>query len=105
MGCHGQVWPESPKLARVRESWETGQAISWVRVNAVPDYVYFHHGVHVRHGIQCARCHGDVQNMARVYRVHDLSMGFCLDCHRSPPDLPATGRRITPLTTCSACHR
>jgi hypothetical protein len=106
MGCHGQVWPDSPLLAQVRASWETGKAIPWRRVNAVPGFVYFNHGVHVRGaGVECARCHGKVQDMARVSRHAPLTMEWCLGCHRNPPNQPDQGRRITPLTTCSACHR
>ena len=105
MGCHGQVWRDMPQLELVRRSWDTGEAISWVRVHDLPDHVHFHHGVHVRGGIACAACHGDVANMARVMRVSDLTMGWCLDCHRDPPGPADHGRRITPLTTCTACHR
>jgi hypothetical protein len=105
MGCHGQVWPDSPQLAPVRESWRTGVAIGWNRVNDLPDHVYFHHGVHVHGGVTCTRCHGAVESMARVERVAPLTMRWCLGCHRDPPNGPDTGHRITPLTTCSACHR
>jgi hypothetical protein len=105
MGCHGQVWPDSPQLALVRESWRTGVAIGWKRVNDVPDHVYFNHAVHVRGGVACALCHGEVQNMARVARYAPLTMGWCIDCHRKPPNQPDHGYRVTPLTTCSACHR
>jgi hypothetical protein len=105
MGCHGQIWPDSPQLAPVRASWETGVAIGWKRVYDVPDHVYFNHAVHVHAGVACARCHGQVEAMPRVERVTELSMSWCLDCHRHPPNRPDQGRRITPLTTCSACHR
>jgi hypothetical protein len=101
MGCHGQVWITSPRLEPVRQSWETGVAIGWVRVYDVPDHVYFHHGVHVSNGVACARCHGDVENQARVQRVTPLTMKWCLDCHRDQ----GQGRAITRITTCSACHR
>lgn len=101
MGCHGQVWPDSPETAPLRASWETHTPIRWKRINALPDYVYFHHGVHVQAGVACASCHGDVRNMARVSKAHDLSMKFCLDCHRSTQD----SRAITHLTTCTTCHR
>jgi hypothetical protein len=105
MGCHGQVWPDGAQLAPVRRSWETGVSIGWKRVHDVPDHVYFHHGVHARAGVGCERCHGLVETMARVERVVDLTMGWCLDCHRNPPGPANYGRSITPLTTCSACHR
>ena len=101
MGCHGQVWPDSNELAVVRASWAAGTAIPWKRVNALPEHVYFNHAVHVHAGFPCARCHGAVDDMARVERVAPLTMGWCLDCHRERQG----DRRITPLTTCSACHR
>jgi predicted CXXCH cytochrome family protein len=105
MGCHGQIWRESGHLALVRQSWQSGVAIGWRRVHDLPDHVYFHHGVHVSAGIECARCHGRVEAMARVARIAPLTMGWCLDCHRDPPGPADHGRSITPLTTCSACHR
>jgi predicted CXXCH cytochrome family protein len=100
MGCHSQIWPDSQRLEPVRRSWQTGAAIGWQRVYDLPDHVYFHHGVHVRAGVACAHCHGDIGNMARVQRVTPLTMKWCLDCHRAD-----RGRAITAITTCSACHR
>jgi hypothetical protein len=102
MGCHGQVWPDSPELAAVRASWRDGTPIVWRRVNSLPGYVYFHHGVHVGAGIACATCHGNVDDMARVVRAHAMTMDFCLDCHRREQ---GGSRAITRLTTCSTCHR
>jgi hypothetical protein len=101
MGCHGQVWPDSPETAPLRASWENRTPIRWKRINAVPDHVYFHHGVHIQAGIGCEQCHGDIKNMARVQRVHDLSMSFCINCHRNVQN----SRAITHLTTCTTCHR
>ncbi len=100
MGCHGQVWPDSSELAPVRESWATQRPIRWNRVTALPAHVYFHHGVHVQHGIACAHCHGEVKDMPRIERAHVMTMSFCIDCHRD-----AVGRAISRITTCSACHR
>jgi len=101
MGCHAQVWPASPELVPVRASWENNQPIAWRRINSLPGYVYFHHGVHVHAGIECARCHGRVEDMPRVVRAQRMTMNFCLDCHRER----SGGRAIARLTTCSACHR
>jgi hypothetical protein len=100
MGCHAQVWPTSPQLALVRESWFTGRAIEWRRVSWVPDFVYFHHAVHVRHGVACAECHGAVEDMAQVEQARTLTMAFCLDCHRARQKEVARS-----ITTCTACHR
>jgi hypothetical protein len=101
MGCHGQIRTDSPLLAPVRDSWSSDRPIAWRRVHDLPDHVYFHHGVHVQAGLACSACHGDVGAMPRVARAHDLTMGWCLDCHRERQG----GRQITALTTCSACHR
>jgi hypothetical protein len=101
MGCHGQIWPDSPKLAPLRESWRTATPIRWKRVNALPGFVYFHHGVHIQAGLPCARCHGEVEDMPRGMRAKEMTMNFCLDCHRKRQG----NRQITRITTCSACHR
>jgi predicted CXXCH cytochrome family protein len=129
MGCHNQIWNDSPLLEPVRRSYFSGQPIPWNRVHDLGDFAYFNHAVHVQRGIGCVNCHGRVDLMPRVYRVAPLHMGWCLDCHRNPRehlvrppevaehssmwgatveamelDVPAT-RQITRLTTCTACHR
>jgi DNA-directed RNA polymerase subunit RPC12/RpoP len=126
MGCHAQIWNESPLLAPVRESYATGIPIRWRRVNSVPDFVYFDHRVHVTRGVGCESCHGRVDLMARVRKVQILSMQFCLDCHRDPEpslrpperatemgfSMPAREQAalarelaVDPPTYCSGCHR
>jgi molybdopterin-containing oxidoreductase family iron-sulfur binding subunit len=72
MGCHGQVWPDSPETAPLRASWESHTPIRWKRINALPSHVYFHHGVHVQAGVACARCHGEIQDMPRDHAPHHL---------------------------------
>src|SRR5262245_44409421 len=68
MGCHAQVWNDSPLLEVVRRSYFSNRPIAWNRVHDLPDFVYFDHAVHVRRGLACQRCHGPVQRMARVYQ-------------------------------------
>lgn len=84
MNCHNQIKTDSEKLAPVRESWETGMPIEWVRVHMLPDYAYFNHAAHVNLGVGCESCHGRVDRMEVVYQAEPLSMGWCLDCHREP---------------------
>jgi hypothetical protein len=131
MACHTQIRPTSPKLAAVRESWETGQPVSWVRVHKAPDYVYFNHAVHVNRGVSCFSCHGAVNEMPVVFQDQSQSMSWCLDCHRAPetalrppgevyhmkwkPAENETQREIgrqlqaawevNPPVTCGGCHR
>jgi hypothetical protein len=84
MNCHSYIQKENPKLQPVRDSWETGKPIQWVKIHMAPDYVYFNHSVHVNRGISCVSCHGQVDQMEVVWHDKPHSMGFCLECHRSP---------------------
>ncbi|MBS1762458.1 MAG: c-type cytochrome [Bacteroidetes bacterium] len=58
--------------------------IQWVKIHNLPDHVYFNHSQHVVVGKQqCQTCHGNVQEMNEVYQFADLSMGWCVNCHRT----------------------
>jgi hypothetical protein len=134
MGCHSQVFSESPLLENVRRSYFSGRALPYNRVHDLADFVYFDHSVHVRNGVGCVECHGRVDAMPRVFKSADLTMSWCLDCHRrhevtsldgtraspAPGDYDPLGGElfessafsvvtepvpVTALTTCSACHR
>ena len=59
------------------------QPIEWVKIHNLPDYVYFNHSQHTRAGkVQCQTCHGPIQEMGEVKQFADLSMGWCINCHR-----------------------
>jgi hypothetical protein len=125
MGCHSQIWNQQAILEPIRRSFFSGQPIVWNRVNAVPDFVYFNHAVHVKRGLACAQCHGDVSKMPLVERTKLFTMGWCLDCHRRnqlasldppdpmPPDKEPAGARnpvgtftsVPRIQNCTACHR
>jgi hypothetical protein len=128
MNCHAQIWRDSPFLEPVRRSLATRTALHWIRVNDLPDYVYFDHHVHVAKGVGCVTCHGRVDRMNQLYQAVSLQMEWCLDCHRHPeryvrpldkvfdmawePDDQATlgpalvrDYRIRTRTDCSTCHR
>jgi hypothetical protein len=129
MNCHTQIWPDSPILEPVRESFRTGKSIQWTRVHNLPGFVYFNHSIHVHKGIGCVTCHGRVDKMPLMWRENTLYMDWCLECHRAPErfvrpreyvfsmeyqapaDQLALGQklvkeyRIQKLTSCSTCHR
>jgi hypothetical protein len=97
----------------------------------LPDFVYFNHGIHVNKGIGCVSCHGQVDQMPLMWKVHSLDMEWCLECHRQPErfvrpreyvfrtdwqpegDQLALGESLikqyhidkSKLTNCSICHR
>lgn len=131
MACHSIIKKDSPLLAPVRASFETGAPVPWVRIHKAPDYVYFNHAVHVNRGVSCVECHGKVNEMQVVRHDQPQSMSWCLDCHRNPElrirdskdvynldsqTLAAQGRleeaiarvhdwKIKPPQSCSGCHR
>jgi len=86
MNCHSQIKKDSPALAVVRDSFQTGEPIHWVHVHVLPSFVYFDHSIHVNRGIGCVECHGRVDQMDVVTQRQPMSMGFCLDCHRAPEE-------------------
>lgn len=99
MNCHSVVKSDSPKLALVKESWEKGTPIEWRRIHKLPDYVAFNHARHIRAQIDCASCHGEVETMGVVTQMKPLTMGWCLDCHRSPQDYVVPAREISGIFT------
>jgi formate-dependent nitrite reductase cytochrome c552 subunit len=84
MGCHSQIRVDTPQLAAVRASFDTGQPIEWNRVHNLPDYAYFNHSAHVNNGVGCSSCHGPVDRMEGMWKTETMTMGWCLDCHRQP---------------------
>jgi hypothetical protein len=60
-----------------------GEPIQWVKIHNLPDHVYFNHSQHTKAGgVQCQTCHGEIQKMDEVYQFSNLSMGWCINCHR-----------------------
>ena len=80
-GCHRTILTERPEIERVLGYWERQEPIPWVRVHDLPDYVRFSHKAHVRAGVDCSMCHGDVASMTIARQAESLSMGWCVDCH------------------------
>jgi cytochrome c551/c552 len=61
-----------------------GKPIEWIRIHNLPDHVYFNHSQHVKVGqVACQTCHGEIQKMPEVHQFADLSMGWCINCHRT----------------------
>lgn len=66
--------------------WDASKAkpIEWVRIHNLPDHVYFNHAQHVNAGrVQCQTCHGEVTSYNEMFQFAPLSMGWCLNCHRT----------------------
>ncbi len=78
--------------------------IKWVRVHKLPDFVYFNHSAHVTVGVDCQQCHGAVETMERVRQVSDLTMGWCVNCHRTANAAGIKGRKVAAPLDCVTCH-
>ena len=73
---------DTEKLA-YKENYQQ-KPIKWVRVHNLPDFVYYNHSQHVNvAGLECQQCHGPVEEMDEVYQFSPLTMGWCLDCHKT----------------------
>jgi cytochrome c7-like protein len=128
--CHSQLFAGAAVLEPLRRSAATGLPIAWNRVDTLPDFVYFNHGIHVAKGVACSECHGRVDQMPLTWRTAPLEMQWCLACHRDPgphlrpqgavfsmdaarPQRAETARLLDAahlqstrrLTDCSTCHR
>jgi cytochrome c2 len=88
MNCHNVV-KQGPntgteEIAKIYAAIESGKPTQWVKVHNLPDHVYFNHAQHVNIGkIACEECHGEVKAMDRIVQMQDLSMGWCINCHRN----------------------
>lgn len=66
-------------------AWDPSKAksIPWTKIHNLPDHVYFNHSQHIKAGnVQCQTCHGEITAMDEVYQFSELSMGWCVNCHR-----------------------
>lgn len=122
------VHSDSQKLRPIHDSWASGESVEWIKVHNLPDFVYFNHSAHVHAGVSCVTCHGRIDQMEVVFQAEQLSMAWCIDCHRNPePHLrpkefvtkldwvrgedDPTGEElkemhhINPLVNCAVCHR
>jgi len=87
-----------------REPGRALQPIAWTKVHHLPDFVYFDHRAHVRGQVACQTCHGPVETMERVRQISDLSMGWCVNCHREVNRAGVSGTTVHASTDCSVCH-
>ena len=88
MNCHILVAEGSVsgkyEIEKIKNAWTKKKSIPWIRVHNLPDHVYFNHAQHVGVGkLDCTECHGAVEEMDVLQQVEDLSMGWCVNCHRT----------------------
>ena len=83
MNCHNTIHTDRPEVQKIVTAYEENRPIEWVRVHNLPDLSYFNHSQHVAvGGIECNTCHGPIEEMDIVYQYAELTMGWCINCHR-----------------------
>lgn len=104
IGCHRVVDGSTPQaqaeIAKIRDAWERGVPLRWEKKTDLPDFVYFSHRPHIQAGVSCVQCHGDVGSTAMPPRNFNMTMGFCLDCHRQQ-----SPEKVAKLVDCATCHK
>jgi hypothetical protein len=83
--CHAAIATDRPSIQQITELESKGVDIAWQRVYGYTHeaHVRFNHAPHIRAGVECSICHGNVGRQTVAERVVDLSMGFCVNCHKS----------------------
>ena len=87
MGCHaalvaGKSEQGKADIVKLKDYYKRAEPIPWVKVHVMPDYLKFNHKRHVKAGVTCQECHGQIPEMAQVERVSSMKMGWCISCHR-----------------------
>jgi hypothetical protein len=82
------------EIEKIITGYDSEKPIEWIRVYNLPDHVFFSHAQHVGAGkIKCKECHGPVEKMDRIKLNQELTMGWCINCHRST-DVNFDGNRF-----------
>lgn len=88
MNCHKGIQEGTQtgtkEIAKIYAANNNNVPIEWVRVHNLPDLAYFNHQQHVVAGkLECQECHGPIEEMDVVKQFAPLSMGWCINCHRT----------------------
>jgi len=86
-----------PKTAKYNMA--EAKPVEWTKIHNLPDHVFFSHAQHTKAGkVQCQTCHGPIQEMDEVKQFAPLSMGWCINCHRTTkvnfPDSSGNGNKF-----------
>lgn len=90
LNCHSSIVKVtdatelSTEIQKIYDAKTNNTPIEWVRVHNLPDLAYFNHAQHYEvGGVECQTCHGPIEEMEVVRQHANLTMGWCIDCHRT----------------------
>lgn len=99
LACHIALKAETELMEPVNFSYDEEIPIPWTQVYRLPDYAHFSHSSHIRAMIDCSSCHGPVDTMSVMQRKAELTMKWCIDCHRDPLTFITPARDISGIFT------
>jgi hypothetical protein len=128
MGCHqlvkGSDEEKQFEIKNLEHYLLFNKPLKWVKVNDLPDFIFFSHKSHTLKGFECETCHGEVADQKSPSpsgKIEELTMKWCMDCHvqKFPTDqngkiVEQTGLSANPDTTanmlqgtteCQSCHK
>ena len=84
MSCHRTIATNRPRIRQLTQMREEGRDFAWNRVFGYPaqSHVRFNHAPHIRAKVECTTCHGNIGEQQVAQRNVDMTMGFCVNCHR-----------------------
>lgn len=94
MQCHEEVKADSPAIQKLAGFAKDKREIKWARVYEIPSYVFFSHRAHLAAGATCTTCHGEVKELEQMYKVKEINMASCMNCHQANKA----------STDCTYCH-
>jgi formamidopyrimidine-DNA glycosylase len=96
MACHQVIAANHPEIKKLAAYANKGQDVPWQHVYWFypGTHVRFWHSPHIRNGIGCEQCHGDMSQQTVAVRTKNLTMNFCLNCHRAK----------SVSVDCTTCH-
>ncbi|HKS82803.1 MAG TPA: cytochrome c3 family protein [Candidatus Acidoferrales bacterium] len=96
MACHQVIAADHPEIKKLAAYAARGEEVPWQKVYWFypSEHVKFLHEPHVRAGVACEECHGDIAKETVAMKTKNLSMNFCLSCHN------AKGVSVD----CTTCH-
>ncbi len=83
MQCHSEIGIGKPAIEKLASFAKNNREIRWARVYEIPTDVLFSHRAHLAAENMCKDCHGQVTERDELYLEGDISMGGCINCHRT----------------------
>lgn len=83
MACHVTIAKDKPAIQKLAEFSNNKQAVPWIRVYQIASGITWSHRAHLKAGMTCNLCHGDVAKLDVMTRLMNVTtMDGCVGCHK-----------------------